>query len=69
MLTYLAVTGPRRPWPGCLAELFLQLLDFLLELLTLVLALSSLLLNQKSYVRIILWGNVTKPRNEAPTTH
>lgn len=69
MLTYLAVTGPSRPWPGCLAELLLQLLDFLLELLTLVLALSSLLLNQKSHVRAILWGNVTKPRNEAPTTH
>ena len=51
MLTYLAVTGPRRPWPGCLAELFLQLLDFLLELFTLVLTLSSLLLNKKSHVR------------------
>lgn len=51
MLTYLAVTGPRRPWPGCLAELLLQLLDFLLELFTLVLTLSSLLLNKKSHVR------------------
>lgn len=54
MLTYLAVTGPRRLWSGCLAELFLQLLDFLLELFTLVFTLSSLLLNKKSYVRTIL---------------
>lgn len=68
-LTYLAVAGPRRLWPGCLAELPLQSLDLLLELLTLVLALSSLLLDQEATCEdSTLGGHVTKPRNRAVTT-
>lgn len=43
-VTYLAVMGAWRPQLGCLAELPLQLLYFLLEFFTLMLSLSSLLL-------------------------
>lgn len=43
-LTYVAVTEARGPWPGCLAELLLQPLDLLLEVLPLPLPLHRLLL-------------------------
>lgn len=70
-MTYLAIAGPGRPWPGCLAELPLQPLDLLLELFTLVLTLSSLLLQQEaSREDHALGGHVARPRNEAlPAYH
>lgn len=69
-LTYLAVPGPGRPWPGCLAELPLQPLDLLLELFPLMLTLGSLILEQEAMCEYgTSGGHVPKPKNEAATTH
>lgn len=71
-LTYLTVPGPRRPWPGGLAELPLQPFDLLLELFSFVLPLSSLLLEQEAACEDSTLGDMRQShgiRLQPHTTH